>query len=178
MSRQAKVAVLGLGNVLFKDEGLGVYAMQYLQRNFKFSTELDFVDGGTLGMGLLDYFHDYRQLLILDSLSTQPTRPGWVYRLPLSALQNLGQYRKTAHEIELLQALDMARLLSLNVTLEVVAMTPEDIETVAFDLSEPVQNAMPLMAKTACEVLADWGVQARAVESPLTPTEIVDLCHP
>ncbi|UQB42514.1 HyaD/HybD family hydrogenase maturation endopeptidase [Thiomicrospira microaerophila] len=173
-----KIAVLGLGNLLFKDEGLGVVAMHYLRHNFRFSAALDFVDGGTLGINLLDYFHDYSHLLILDSLSTPSAEPGAVFRLPLTALQNLGDYRKTAHEIELLQALDMARLLGLNFELEVVAMIPQDIESVTFVLSEPVQAAMPLMADTAREVLANWGVQTHPIAQPLSAAKIAAHHHP
>ena len=175
---QTDTLVLGLGNLLFYDEGLGIYAMHSLQNNFHFTPMPDFLDGGTLGMNLLDYYHRYRRILILDSLSLEQGKPAEVYQLPAQALHGMGHTRKTAHEIEVLQTLDFAQLLNLQVDIQLVLMTPEDISRIEFGLSAPVQQAMPQMITQALNVLQAWKITAVANASRLNTYDVIQSVIP
>ncbi|MFW2581853.1 hydrogenase maturation protease, partial [Aliarcobacter butzleri] len=92
-----KNIIVGVGNMLFKDEGIGIYASEYIRQNYEFDDEnLEIIDGGTLGFKLMAYFQEYDNVIILDTVSIEDTA-GSIYRLPSEVLLGLGNYRKTAH---------------------------------------------------------------------------------
>ncbi len=64
------VAVIGLGNVLMQDEGLGVHLVNLLAERYNFFPDIPLIDGGTTGIDLLPYFEQNRYILILDAVDT------------------------------------------------------------------------------------------------------------
>ena len=68
--QQAPVLILGLGNILIEDEGVGIAAIEHLQRNYTFPDEIELVDGGTSGMALLDDIRHRQKLIVLDAVRT------------------------------------------------------------------------------------------------------------
>ena len=124
-----KIAVIGVGNILFMDEGVGVYASRMLKENYLFEPEVEIVDGGTLGFKLMDYFEEYDRVVILDTVSIDD-RPGSVYDLPAEALMGLGDYRKTVHEVEVVGMLEICSMLDKTAEVSVMGIIPEDIQTV------------------------------------------------
>ena len=92
--------IIGVGNMLFKDEGIGIYASEYIKQNYDFDEDLEIIDGGTLGFKLMAYFQEYDNVIILDTVSIED-EVGGIYRLPSDVLLGLGNYRKTAHEVEI-----------------------------------------------------------------------------
>lgn len=159
MEDSTKIAVIGIGNILFKDEGLGIYATEFLKINYEFSPQIDLIDGGTLGMNLIHYYQSYDHILLLDTISVEEdAEAGSVYCLNSETLQGLGNYRKTAHEIEVLQTLELGALVGEMAEIEVIAMVPEDMHSVVIDLSQTVQSAMPLLINTVIKQLKSLGV--------------------
>ena len=157
----AKFAVMGIGNILFKDEGLGVYAAQYLQANYEFSPAVDLIDGGTMGMNMIHTYQRYQRLIILDTISVDAAeQPGAIYCLNADVLQGLGHCRKTAHEIEVLQTLELGALAGDMADIQIIAMVPEEINDVSISLSQTVLEAMPMFVETILAELSKWGVQA------------------
>ena len=62
---QKRNIVIGVGNMLFKDEGIGIYASEYIRQNYEFDDkELEIIDGGTLGFKLMTYFQEYDNVII------------------------------------------------------------------------------------------------------------------
>ena len=68
--KPAPILVLGLGNVLIEDEGIGIAAIEYLNNYYKFGEEVELLDGGTSGMALLDDIRSRNTVIILDAVST------------------------------------------------------------------------------------------------------------
>lgn len=166
-AEKLKIAVVGLGNVLFRDEGLGIYAGELLRANYHFDPEIEIIDGGTVGMGLIDFYHDFDQLVLLDTLSVEGEKqPGALYQLNAEALQGLGDMRRTAHEIEVLQTLELSALTGSQAEVEVIAMVPQDMDSVAFGLSDAVREALPDLVATCAAYIQTLGihVQKRACQ--------------
>ena len=69
------VLLLGMGNILLEDEGLGIRALEVLQRDYAFPDGVELLDGGTTGMGLLDDISGREHLLVLDAVKA-PQPPG------------------------------------------------------------------------------------------------------
>jgi len=68
---EKKVALIGLGNILMGDEGVGVHAVEALRRRYDFSSDLDLIDGGTLGLDLLPLLEGAEKIFFLDALHLQ-----------------------------------------------------------------------------------------------------------
>jgi hydrogenase maturation protease len=69
LQERERIAVLGLGNILLSDEGLGVHAAAALARYYTFSPPIDILDGGTLGLDLLPFFQARDRILIIDAVN-------------------------------------------------------------------------------------------------------------
>ena len=129
-----KNVLLGIGNILFCDDGIGVYVAQYLQKNYSFSPSIEIVDGGTLGINLMQYFAQYDNVLIIDTISLNDSA-GSIFRLPSKELLGLSEYKNTAHEVEVIDMLQSAMLLDKQADVTIFGIIPEDINSVKIGLS-------------------------------------------
>ncbi|MBE9511822.1 MAG: hydrogenase maturation protease, partial [Bacteroidetes bacterium] len=68
MSEQV-ITILGLGNILMQDEGIGVHIANLLDKTYRFEPEIRIIDGGTTGTDLLPYFEDSNKVLIIDAVN-------------------------------------------------------------------------------------------------------------
>ena len=155
-----KVAVIGIGNVLFKDEGVGVYAAAYLKSNYLFTPSIDIVDGGTLGFKLMGYYQEYDRVIIIDTISIKDS-PGSIYNLPSDALLGLGKYRNTAHEVEVVEMLEICSLLERHAKVSIIGIVPEDIESVEINLSESIKKSFPPLVSEVVKQLQKEGIEAK-----------------
>lgn len=162
-----KIAVIGVGNILFMDEGVGVYASRMLEENYCFEPEIEIIDGGTLGFKLMDYFEAYDRVVILDTVSIDDA-PGSVYNLPSDALMGLGDYRQTVHEVEVVGMLEVCSMLDKMAEVSVMGIIPEDIQTVQINLTEKVKKGLPLLLEKTVHTLQDAGISVTS--KPLQQT--------
>jgi hydrogenase maturation protease len=169
------IAVIGIGNILFNDEGLGIYATQFIKQNYRFTPQIELIDGGTLGMNMIHYYQSYERVLLLDTISVDENSPaGSIYNLDAKVLQGLGSCRKTAHEIEVLQTLELGALAGDMAKIQIIAMVPEEIDSVIMALTATVQQAMPLFVQTIIEELQKWGIQASPQERGTSLESIIN----
>jgi len=152
-----KTAIIGIGNILFKDEGLGVYAAKYLAANYRFDKNVEIIDGGTLGFKLMRYYQEYDKVLIFDTVSIEDT-PGSIYNIPSDVLLGLGAYRKTAHEVEVVEMLEICSLLEKIAKTNIIGMVPEDIENVEIALSKSIKDNFPNLIDAALAELRSDGI--------------------
>jgi hydrogenase maturation protease len=103
------IVVLGIGNVLQKDDGFGVYASTYLKENYTFSKEVNIINGGVEGINLFSIFEENSEILILDTIELQD-EPSSIYKIPSTELSGHGLNSGGAHEIGVIQCLDMLEL--------------------------------------------------------------------
>ena len=155
-----KIAVIGIGNILFCDEGVGVYAAKYLEQNFRFAPSIEIVDGGTLGFKLMRYYQEFDKIIIIDTVSIEDT-PGSIYNLPSDVLLGLGEYRKTAHEVEVVEMLEICSLLESMAKVNVVGIVPEDIESVEIGLRKAMYDNFDNLIEAVLKELASAGVEAK-----------------
>ncbi len=152
-----RVAIVGAGTIIFRDEGVGVYASRYLEENFDFDGDVTLVDGGVLGFKLMTYYQDYDKVLILDTI-TMDDQAGSIYNLPGEEILGLGSYKQTAHEVEIVEMLEICSLLEKMADVSIVGIVPLDILSVHIGLSDQMQESFPLFVQTALAQLDRWGV--------------------
>ena len=151
------IAVLGLGNELFTDEGLGIVAARELGTHDLIGIEV--IDGGTLGLSLLPSIENRTGLLILDSVSDGEAEPGEVVIYDGEELRRESRILYSAHQLgvnEILAAADLNGTSPRRVA--AVGMVPFSLET-GYGLSDVVSSALPLMVEAALGVLSSWGVR-------------------
>ena len=162
---QKKNIVVGVGNMLFKDEGIGIYASEYIKQNYKFDDEtLEIIDGGTLGFKLMTYFQEYDNVIILDTVSIED-EVGGIYRLPSDVLLGLGNYRKTAHEVEIVEMLEIVSVLDSHAKVTIIGIIPADIESVGIGLTEQMENRFEEFILNGIKEIESLGIKAIKVNN-------------
>lgn len=153
------ILVLGIGNTLNRDEGVGVHALAALQAALEATAPeapVAFLDGGTLGLSLLPTVEDATHLLILDAVDAH-LPPGSVVELaddeiPLYSGVKLSQHQVTFQEVLALAAL-RGRLPS---HLHLIGVQPADL-ALGTELSSTVAAVLPAVVQRAVAVLQRWG---------------------
>jgi len=164
--------LLGIGNILQKDDGIGVYASNYLKTNYIFSKEIEIVDGGVEGINLFSIFEQISDILILDTINIEDT-PSAIYLIPAKELGGYGLNSGGAHEIGVLQCMDMLELQGKSLPrVMILGIVPEHI-TFDIDLSDTLKSAFDDYIKVALNVLKKEGIIATKKETTLTLEEII-----
>ena len=122
-----KTLILGVGNELLQDEGLGIHAVRLLQ-TYDLPPEVDVIEGGTAGPQLLSYLDDVKRLIILDCIDAQAA-PGSIFRFKPEDLGSFPRdYMASIHDVGLLEVLQVADFLGRQLEAEVFAMQPATID--------------------------------------------------
>lgn len=158
-----KILILGIGNLLFGDEGIGVHFINYLGEKYAFESEhqVDIVDGGTLAQRLIPIIVEYDHLIIIDTINADGVEAGEVYFFNFDKVPDAVNWQGSAHEVEMLQTLNMMDLAGDRPPTMIMGVVPTVIEATEFSLSQGVADAVPLMEKTLLEYLKTLGIQAR-----------------
>ncbi len=156
---QDKNIVIGIGNILFRDDGVGVIAVKYLEKNFSFEPELELLDGGTLGFNLAEYFLEYDNVFIIDTISIEDS-VAEIYKIPSKELLGSGSYKNTAHEVEVIQMLEACELYDTKAEVTIFGIVPQDIHSVEIGLSEPIKNRFELFIDVLISSLKSLGINS------------------
>ena len=152
--------VIGVGNILFHDDGIGVYAIKYIEENFDFNPQLELLDGGTLGFNLAEYFLEYDNVFILDTISTQD-KPGTMYKIPSKELLGRHRYKNTAHEVEVVQMLEACELYDKKANITVLAITPNNISDIKIAISKELHDNFETFIKAILLEITNLGITIR-----------------
>jgi len=96
-----RVVVLGVGNVLMSDEGVGVHAVEALANGYDVPDEVEIIDGGTSGMDCLDRIADADLLLIADCMRSKDKAPGTITRLEDGQIDAWFKTKISPHQVGL-----------------------------------------------------------------------------
>jgi len=102
-----KITVLGIGNILLKDEGVGVRVIEHLKK-YNLPKEVELIDGGTATASLFPIFTETDHLIVIDAVKGKMS-PGTIYQLGLNDLMPTKKASISLHDLGLLEALDMAK---------------------------------------------------------------------
>jgi len=165
-----KVLLLGIGNLLFGDEGIGVHFINLISKKYKFESEhqFDIVDGGTLAQGLIPIIVEYDQIIIVDTINAAGVKSGELYFFDFNVIPDAVDWQGSAHEVEMLQTLHMMDLVGDRPKTMILGVVPTVIEITEFSLSQSVAEAIPLMEETLLNYLKDLDIQAIKQRDDLT----------
>jgi hydrogenase maturation protease len=140
------ILILGLGNILLGDEGVGVRVVEQLLSH-SFPEEIEVIDGGTAGYELINFFEGKEKVIIVDAVKTDDT-PGSVYKMDLSVVQEDETVQLSLHQIGLKNVFKMASMMDLNPEVTLIGIVPKDYQDYNIGLSDEVEKAIPLAIET------------------------------
>ena len=137
------VLILGIGNILQSDDGLGVYIAKHLMdSDVKLPDGVEIIDGGTAGFDLLGVMDGRDKIIIIDALNVDDV-PGSVYRFtPDNAIDSRSLF--SLHEVGIMEVIRMLNIMGSNPEIEFIGIIPEDIDTTDICISKAVKESMPV----------------------------------
>ncbi len=148
-SQPNKILILGIGNILLNDEGIGIHVVSALEKEEY--TRADLMDGGTGGFHLLGFIQSYSTVVMIDaSLDDFPA--GQVRVLKPKYAKDFPK-QLSAHEVGLKDLLDAAFLLGNMPEIFLVAVSVKDFQDMGMDLTPEVEAAIPEAVRQVKELV-------------------------
>ncbi|MGG7073251.1 HyaD/HybD family hydrogenase maturation endopeptidase [Campylobacter sp. 9BO] len=173
-----KVLILGIGNIMYSDEGVGVHFVKMIEKNFSFLSsehELEFVDGGTLAMALTPIISSYDSVVIVDCLSCDDGKAGDVFFFDFKKIPLSVRWDGSAHEIEMLQTLELMNMAGDLPEVKILGVVPNRIEPMSFKLSDDIAKASLVMQKSLLKHLETLGFSCKK-KANLSILDIAQRC--
>jgi hydrogenase maturation protease len=154
LSDQAETVVIGLGNLILSDDGLGVHAVRRLRKRYAFGGGVELIEGGTAGLVLLPVLADARCAILVDAIDTG-TAPGTITRLEGRHWVSVFSMRLTPHDVALADLLGAAELIGAwPQTLVLLGAQPASV-ALGTELTAPVAGVLDaLVDAIAAELIA------------------------
>jgi hydrogenase maturation protease len=159
-----RITVMGIGNPLMMDEGVGVRVMEIIMGTLRFPENVTLIDAGTMGMSILNLFRECDYLLVVDAVDGTGEPPGTVVRLSPEDLAP-NQVKHSLHDIRLVDVLEAAMLMGNRPQADCIGIQIADMSRVEIGLTPEVEAALPLAVAATLEVLAEHGVTPELAES-------------
>ena len=148
--------VLGIGNTLLSDEGVGVRMLAWLQDNYPDLPNVNYLDGGTLSFTLAAWIEDADQLVVIDAAQLDSV-PGTVQVFEGEEMDRFaGRTKRSVHEVSLGDLLAIAHLTDTIPTQRaLVAIQPQELDW-GSRLSNAVDLALPVAAEKVAGLVHRW----------------------
>lgn len=161
--------VLGIGNLLWADEGFGVRCVEHLHRTHEFSDGVRLMDGGTQGLYLVQYVQRARNLLVFDAIDWGDA-PGTLRVVRGDDVPRFtGAKKMSLHQTGFQDVLAAADLIgSVPETLTLIGIQAEELEDWGGSLRPSIRARMPAALDLGLAELASWGVTSRPRPVPLS----------
>ena len=156
-----KILVLGIGNVMFSDEGIGVHLCHLLEEKYEFTSEehtLDFIDGGTLAQRLIPIISRYDSLIVFDCVDANDGEIGDVYFFDFENIPDSISFQGSAHEVEMLQTLNMMDMVGDRPPTKIIGIIPKVVSDTTLCLTDAVIKGSELMQKIFLKHIKELGV--------------------
>jgi hydrogenase maturation protease len=150
------ILVLGVGNVLLRDEAIGVRVVEKLQETYSFSPNVDLMDGGTLGLSLLDPIYRSDYVIVVDAVQNGQ-EPGTLYRLPAEELNKRLKFKNSLHQLDLVETLVYAEMMGKRPDAVIIGVEPADISPWGTEMTEIVQSRLPEMCSRVLREIESAG---------------------
>lgn len=166
--------ILGIGNVLWADEGFGVRTVEVLNADYCFPLNVRLMDGGTQGMFLLPWVQAASNLLIFDAIDFG-LPPGEIRVIRDDDVpQYLGAKKMSMHQTGFQEVLAAARLTGeYPERLALLGVQPEVLDDYGGSLRPAIRTRIPSAIALGIELLGKWGVAARKRQQPLSSAELI-----
>ena len=157
------ILILGIGNVLLTDEGVGVRALKELERRYIYPENVELLDGGTAGIELLRHIRNRDYLIIIDAMKWNQ-KPGTVARVEGDDVPAAFRTRISPHQLGLSDLLAAAMLTDeLPKNLVLFGVEPESLD-IGLDLTDTVEASLEKLTGAIIDEL-------RSIDCTIVPVE-------
>jgi hydrogenase maturation protease len=153
-----KIVIMGVGNILVKDEGAGIRAMQLLESGYEMPEGVDLIDGGVLGMNLLGILEGADELILLDCVKGGGL-PGEIHHFDFAEIPARIAYKDSLHQIDFVDTMTSLGLVSQPPHTMVIGVEPGLIEAWGMELTPEVEAALPKMVELCIKELKKHGME-------------------
>ena len=161
-SRSIEALVLGVGNVLWSDEGFGVRAVEALHEAYEYPQGVLLLDGGTQGLSLMEHICATRHLILFDAIDFSLV-PGTLRVLRGDEVPAWARGKLSAHQTGINDLLALAAIRgSAPEETVLIGVQPVELSDFGGSLREPVKARIPEAVAIAVRQLAEWGLPLRA----------------
>jgi len=170
-----KIALIGIGNIMFHDEGLGAYLVKYIEENYIIPENLTVVEGGTLGFTLMTYYQEYDKVIVVGTGSAE----GEVGTISSENAEQIMSHesgiRKTANEVEITMMVEICSFHENMGEVQLITMVPHDIIDVKNGMTKEALSFMPNLVNETLNELSNSGIILQRKEAKeVTFEEIIE----
>ncbi len=157
---KAKISLIGLGNILMGDEGVGVHAVEALRRKYEFPEGVSLLDGGTLGLDLLHWIEGMDRVLFVDAVDLK-RNPGTIAVIEDEDLPSFLGPKLSLHHVGLSDLLFASSFMGTRpAEISLVGIQPETME-IGLELSKTVMGRFEKLLQVVVAKLREWGLEIK-----------------
>jgi hydrogenase maturation protease len=165
-----EVMILGIGSILYSDDGFGIRVIEQIERDYEFPDEVLVVDGGVLGINLLGVISKPNHLVVVDAIRNRGN-PGDLYRLEGDAIPERIRAKNSLHQVDFLEALTLCQVFDKVPQTVIIGVEPEDYQTLSLALTPTVQARIEPAIRMVLDELTRLGVSHRRKLSDHVPRD-------
>jgi len=157
--KNTQLLILGIGNILWADEGFGVRCVEAMNAAYQFGNDVTLMDGGTQGLYLLPYLEDARRLIVFDAVD-YGMKPGeMVIAQDDEVPRFMGVKKMSLHQTGFQEVIACAALGGkLPESMVLIGVQPEQLDDFGGSLREPVKAQIPSALHIALEWMERWDI--------------------
>jgi hydrogenase maturation protease len=140
MAMQGKTLIVGMGNLIYRDEGIGVHVIEKMKA-MELSGHVELLDIGTSTMDLISYLDGVKKLIVIDAMKAGGI-PGTIYKCRPEDLLPAGNAPVSLHDIGLLESLHMAQKMGMKIDTVIIGVEPKALDW-GMELSDEVKSEIP-----------------------------------
>lgn len=166
--KNTELLVLGIGNILWADEGFGVRCVEALNALYEFGDNVSLMDGGTQGLYLLPYIEDARRLIVFDAVDYSMQPGEMVVATDNDVPRFMGVKKMSLHQTGFQEVIMSAALLDkLPESMVLIGVQPEELDDYGGSLRDIVKAQIEPSLNIALQWLTRWGIQYSKRAVPL-----------
>jgi len=132
--------IIGIGNILLQDDGVGVHVIKELE-NVKLPSTIELVDGGTSTLDMLGFFLDYKKVIVVDCLRAG-LKPGTIYKIKPEDIKDYQKENLSIHDVQILDVVRMANMMDKYPKVVIFGIEPEKI-SLDLEMTEIMVSKIP-----------------------------------
>ena len=151
-----KYLIIGAGNLLLSDEGMGIHIVNKLQQQESFK-DTEFVDIGTSTLDIGSFLSDdLQKIVIVDCINTAEYKEGTVFKLTLDDLRARQLNKFSLHQMELVDSLKLLSIANNLPPVIIIGVVPHNISTFSINLSQEIESVFPEIVEKITKVIEDF----------------------
>jgi hydrogenase maturation protease len=152
------IALIGLGNILLRDEGVGVHVANTIKQRYTFSPDVEIIDGGTMGLDHLPIFGGRDKVLIVDAVDFGRD-PGYIGIIENDDIPSVLNSKLSVHHINLSDVLFAAKLMGISPSeICLIGIQPQSLD-VGLDMTGAIKEKIEILIDVVIGKLKEWNIQ-------------------